>query len=64
VLTVPVVQSNDRGERSAQAARLTIQDAVDGRLRGLDLCRKASLAPAGLLLNFPEKGGRVFVHGS
>jgi len=59
-----VVQSDDCRERGAQATRLSVQDAIDRRLRSLDLSRKASLAPTGLLLNFPEKGGRVFVHGS
>jgi hypothetical protein len=62
VLTMSVVETDDCRERSAQATGLSVQDAIDRRLRGIDLCRQASLAPTCLLLDFPEKGRRVFVH--
>lgn len=56
------VQANNCGKRGAKAPGLTVQDAIDSWLRCFDLCCQASLAPAGLLLDFPEKGRRVFVH--
>lgn len=64
MLTMLEMQSYDRRKRCAQATRLSIEDAIDRRLGSLDFCSETSLAPTGLLLDFPEKGRRVFVHGS
>lgn len=59
---VPLMQLRYRSQGVTQTLRLSLEDAVDGRLRGLEFHREPVLAPTCRLLNFPEKGRRVFVH--
>lgn len=53
-LTMQVVKTLNRSERSAETSRLPVENAVDRWLRRLDLRRQARLTPAGSLLDFPE----------
>lgn len=53
---VPVMQLGYRGQGVTQALWLSVKDAVDGGLRGLEFHCEPGLAPTCRLLEFPEKG--------